>query len=215
MASLNAGGALSGVGSGASLGATIGSVVPGVGTGIGALVGGLGGGIAGLFGKKKKKKTLSRFDKNQQKLNEAQFESLFGGSGPLSDLYNYDPNQANEVFNKTIADPAYRGFQENVIPGITGQFRGNNLMQSSYAGDALSKAGRDVQERLDAERARYLYGEQTNARDAKRRALEDFQNRTTFDWDKTGKRGFSDVLGSMDDKTLQGLLQFAKQLGGV
>lgn len=215
MASLNAGGALEGVGSGASLGATLGSVVPGIGTGVGALIGGVGGGLVGLFGKKKKKKTLSRLDKNQQKLNQAQFDSLFGSSGPLADLYNYDPNQANEVFEKTIANPAYRNFEENVIPGITGQFRGNNLMQSSYAGDALSKAGRDVQESLDARRAQYLYNEQTGAREAKRRALEDFQNRTTFDWDKTGQRGFSDIAGSLDPKTLEGLMQLVKQFGGM
>lgn len=193
--------------SGASTGASIGGPW-------GAAIGGAVGGVAGLFGgpKKKKRKKLSTLDKRQQQLNDQQHDSILG-KGPLADLYNYDPEQANAVFDKTRANPAYRGFKENIIPSITGQFRSQGLMQSSYAGDALSKAGRDVQESLDAQRAQYLYGEQENARSAKRNAVENLQNRQTFAYDTaapSGGGGFdiSKVLGSITPEMISGVNNF-------
>lgn len=217
MARANYGGALSGAASGASTGATIGSIIPGVGTAVGGAVGGLFGGIAGLFGKKKKKKkTLSTLDKRQQQLNEQQHQSILG-KGPLADLYNYDPKAANEVFEKTIANPAYRQFKEELAPQITGQFRSQGLQSSSYAGDALAKAGRDIQEKLDAERSKYLYGEQEGAKSAKRQAIENLQNRTTFDYQPNRQQSSSggididsilksfgpDAIGQLKDAVLK------------
>jgi hypothetical protein len=172
---------------GASTGASIGSVIPGVGTAIGAGVGGLIGGVAGLFGgNKKKKKKVSSLDKKQQALNDKQHQAILG-KGPLADLYNYDPEAANKVFDQNIANPAYRKFQEDVIPGITGQFRSQGLMNSSYAGDAISKLARDIQENLNSQRTQYLYGEQQDARTAKRNAVEGLQNRQTFAYDKAAQ----------------------------
>lgn len=169
--------------SGATAGASIGSVVPVIGTGIGAAAGGLFGGIAGLFGnKKKKKKKISTFDENQKRLNDQQHQSILG-QGPLADLYNYDPEAANAVFDKNVANPAYRKFKEDLAPKITGQFRNQGLQNSSYVGDALSKTAREVQENLDAQRTSYLYGEQKDARDSKRQAVENLQNRQTFAYD--------------------------------
>lgn len=191
---------------GASTGATIGSVIPGVGTAIGAGVGGLIGGVAGLFGGgKKKKKKVSAFDKRQQKLNEQQHQAVLG-EGPLADLYNYDPEAANKVFDQNIANPAYRKFQEDVVPGITGQFRSNGLMNSSYAGDAISKLARDVQESLNSQRTQYLYGEQKDAQTAKRNAVDSLQNRQTFAYDKNpgGGGGFdiNKVLNSISPEMI-------------
>lgn len=178
---------------GASTGATIGSVIPGVGTAIGAGVGGLIGGVAGLFGGgKKKKKKVSAFDKRQKALNEKQHQAVLG-EGPLADLYNYDPEAANKVFDQNIANPAYRKFQEDVVPGITGQFRSNGLMNSSYAGDAIAKLARDVQENLNSQRTQYLYGEQKDAQNAKRQAVDSLQNRQTFAYDKNSSGGGFDI----------------------
>lgn len=179
--------------SGASTGATIGSVIPGVGTAIGAGVGGLIGGVAGLFGGgKKKKKKVSSFDKRQKKLNEYEHQAILG-EGPLADLYNYDPEAANQVFDKNIANKAYRDLNERAIPGITGQFRSQGLMNSSYAGDALAKLTRDVQENLDAQRTQYLYGEQQDARNAKRNAINSVQGRSTFAYDKAASNSGFDI----------------------
>lgn len=191
---------------GASTGATIGSVVPGLGTAVGAGIGGLVGGIAGLFGnKKRKKKRISTLDKRQERLNAQQHEALLG-EGPLADLYNYDPEAANAVFDQNIANPAYRKFKEDLAPNITGQFRSQGLMNSSYAGDALAKVARDIQESLDAQRSQYLYGEQKGSREARRNAVENLQNRQTFAVDTAAQnnKGFdiNRILSSVSPEML-------------
>lgn len=175
--------------SGASTGATIGSVIPGVGTAIGAGIGGLFGGVAGLFGsKKKKKKKVSSLDKRQQQLNKQQHDSILG-KGPLADLYNYDPEAANAVFDQNQARVAYRDLNEKAIPSLTGSFRKEGLMNSSYAGDAIGRLTRDVQETLMGERSKFLYDEQKDARTARRGAVENLQNRQTFAYDKNASGG--------------------------
>ena len=93
---------------------------------IGGVAGGLLGGIAGLFGGgRKKRKKLSTMDKRQQQLNEQQYQGLTG-QGPLADMYNYNPEGANDVFNKTIANPAYKKFQEEL--GISEVFVLANIL---------------------------------------------------------------------------------------
>lgn len=177
MAKANWGGGLGGAASGASAGFSVGGPV-------GAAVGGTLGLFGGLFGgkkKKKKPKKLSTFDVEQKRLNQLQHQSILG-EGPLADLYNYNPQQANAVFDRTIGNPAYRSFREEIAPQITGQFRSGGLQNSSYAADALARRGRDVQENLDAQRMKYLYGLESEARGAKRQAVENLQNRTTFDY---------------------------------
>lgn len=180
----------------------------------GAVIGAITGGAAGLFGggKKKKKKRLSTLDERQQRLNEQQHDSILG-QGPLADLYNYDPQAANRVFDLETANPAYRNFKENLVPSVTGAFRKQGLMNSSYAGDALSKLARDVQEGLDAQRAKFLYAEQGDARTAKRNAIENLQNRQTFGYEQNapeGQGGFdiSKILGNISPdqiKVAQGM----------
>lgn len=167
--------------SGAVQGAQMGGSVGGP---PGAVVGSILGAAKGFFGaKKKKKKKYSTLDKRQQKLNEEQYAAL-KGEGPLADLYNYDPEAANKVFDQNIARYAYRDLNEKGIPGVTGQFRSQGLMQSSYAGDAISKLVRDVQESLDATRSQYLYDAEQANKDAKRNAVENLQNRQTFAYQK-------------------------------
>ena len=201
MASLNLGGSVSGAASGAATGGSIGGLP-------GAVVGGIFGAATGLFGKKKKKRKISTFDKKQQQINDLQGQGLLG-QGPLADLYNYNPQEANAVFDKTIANPAYRGFQENIVPTITGQFRSEGLQNSSYAGDALSKAGRDVQEMLDARRAEYLYGEQNNARTARRQGIENYQNRSTQAWDANNpSMDITDIINSIPKEAIAGVRDY-------
>lgn len=180
------------------------SVGFGIGGPIGGVAGGLIGGISSLFGnKKKKKKTISAFDPRQQQLNQYQFDSILG-KGPLADLYNYDPEAANKVFDLNVARPAYRDLQEKAIPSVTGQFRSHGLMQSSYAGDAVGRLVRDTQENLDAKRAEYQYGEQRGARDAKRNAVENYQNRNTFAYE-SGEKPFDigAIINSLSPSNIQ------------
>jgi hypothetical protein len=196
---------------GAISGATTGGSIGGP---IGATAGGLVGGIAGLFGGgRKKKKKVSTLDKRQQQLNEQQHKSILG-EGPLADLYNYNPEEANKVFDQNVANPAYRKFEEELAPKVTGQFRKNGLMNSSYAGDALSRLARDVQENLNSERSKYLYGEQNNAREAKRTGIENLQNRQTFAYDKSAPSGGFDIdsiLKSLPTEAVTGLKDYFKK----
>lgn len=174
---------------GAIGGASAGSAFGPIGAGVGAVV----GGVAGLFGgKKKRRRRVSSLDKRQQALNEEQYAAIHG-EGPLADLYDYDPEAANRVFDENIANPAYRKFQEDVIPGITGQFRSNGLQNSSYVGDAITKLARDVQENLNAKRSQYLYDEQSDSRNARRNAVENYQNRQNFAYDRSNRGGGFDI----------------------
>jgi len=202
-------------------GAVTGSMFGPVGTAVGGVV----GFTAGLFGSKKKKKKkakpVSTLDPMQQKLNEQQHQSILG-EGPLADLYNYNPEQANSVFDKTIANPAYRGFKEKLAPSITGQFRSQGLQNSSYVGEALSNAGRDVQESLDAQRSQYLYGKEQEAQSSKRSAVENLQNRQTFAYNKPSpaKPGINidNILSSISPENIKGAMElfdnFSSPLSG-
>lgn len=174
-----------GAASGAVTGASIGSVIPGVGTGIGAAVGGLIGGVNGLFGgkKKKKPKRTSTLDPQQQALYNDYIASI-RGEGPMKDLYNFDAQGYNNVFDQTVAKPAYRNFNENIVPGITGQYRSNNLMNSSYSADALGRAGRDVQENLDSQRSANIFSGQQQANQNKQNAIGGLLGTQTFAYNK-------------------------------
>lgn len=176
---LNTVGGLSGAASGAALGSAI---LPGVGTAIGAV----GGGLLGLFsGKKKKKKAkkVSTLDPSQQRLYQAKIDAL-NGKGPFGDLYKFDQDAARKNFEQTYAKPAYQNFQEGIVPGITGSFRGQNLQNSSYLGGALSKAGTDVQRGLDAQLANLLYQGQQSSMDRRSQGLNDLLNMQTFAYDR-------------------------------
>ncbi len=190
-----------GAASGAISGASIGSIIPGVGTAIGAGVGGIIGGISGLFGGKKKKKPKKRstLDPQQQSLYNDYIASI-RGEGPMKDMYNFDAEGYNDVFDKTIGRQANRNFQENVIPGITGQFRSNNLMNSSYAGESLARAGRDVQENLDALRSQNVFAGQQQANQNKQNAINSVLGTQTFAYDKPGAQSpgvIDQILGSV------------------
>lgn len=180
------GGGAGGAASGAITGASIGSIIPGVGTAIGGAVGGLVGGISSLFGKKKKKpKKIGTLDPQQQALYNDYIASI-RGEGPMAGMYNFDSEGYNNTFDQTVAKPAYRNFQENVIPGITGQFRNNNIMNSSYAGESLSRAGRDVQENLDGLRSQNIFQGQQQAQQNKQNAINNVLGSQTFAYNKPG-----------------------------
>lgn len=154
----------------------------------GAFIGGAVGAVKGFFGgRKRKAKKRSTMDKKQQQLNDQQYEAI-NGRGPDADLYNYDPQKANDVFDKNVANRAYKKFEEDLAPRITGNFRSEGLGKSSYVGDALTKLASDIQEDLNGKRTQTLYDLENNTKNAKRKAYEDYQNRTTFDYDKEPQR---------------------------
>src|SRR3569623_1485808 len=198
---------------GAVTGAATGSAFGPIGTAAGAVI----GGTLGLFGSKKKKRKPKRFstlDPQQQALYDDYVKTI-RGEGPFSDIYNFDSEGANKVFDQTVGRPAYRNFQENVIPGITGQYRSNNLMNSSYSGEALSRAGRDVQENLDAERARYQFEGQQNAKNAKQNAINNILGTQTFAYDKpqANSGGIDAILSKIAPEAGEWFADYLKKLG--
>lgn len=204
----NWGAGATGAASGAAAGASLGPW--------GAAAGGVIGGAVGLFGSKKKRKKRSTMDKNQQRLNKEQYDALHG-EGPLADLYNYDPEKANAVFDQNYANPAYRKFKEDLAPGITGQFRSNGLQNSSYAGDALSKVARDIQENLNAKRSEYLYGKEQEVNNRKSNAVENYQNRTNFDYDTAPSNKFNidNVLSTITPEMIDQAKNYFNKPAGV
>ncbi len=183
MAKYSAGSAVSGAASGAAAGAPFGPW--------GSAIGGVIGGAVGLFGSKKKKKKkpkiVDTMDPQQKELYADYIKSI-RGEGPFSNLYNFDAEGANNNFDQNVSRPANRNFQENIIPGITGQFRGNNLQNSSYAGQALSRAGRDVQESLDAQRSNYIYNGQKQANQNRINGIQNALNTQTFAYQQPGEK---------------------------
>lgn len=171
------------IASGAASGAMAGSAAGPWGTAGGALL----GGVSGLFGsknkKKKKPKMRSRLDPQQQSLYDDYVRSI-RGEGPMSNMYNFDSEGYNDTFDQTVGRPAYRNFQENIIPGITGQFRQGNTMNSSYAGEALSRAGRSVQENLDSQRSANIFQGQQQSNMNKQNAMQNILGKQTFDLER-------------------------------
>lgn len=186
------GSSLGGAVSGAATGASVGSFVPGIGTAIGAGVGGL----IGLFAGRNKRKKLSTFDKNQKNVWN-QYNQGVQGQGPMAGLFNFDANAARANFDQTYAQPAYKKFQEEVIPGITGQFRGGNLQNSSYLGGALAKAGTDVQTNLNANLSNMLYQGQQSSIDRRLQALNQILGTQTQAYEQPQASPFQAAVGGL------------------
>jgi hypothetical protein len=202
--------------SGAAGGAATGSMFGPIGTAAGGVIGGL----VGLFGgkkKKKKPKQLSTLDPQQQALYKDHMAGL-NGQGQFADLYKYDAEGANSNFDQNVSRPAYRNFQENIIPGITGQFRSQNLMNSSYTGEALGRAGRNVQENLDAQRSNMIFNGQQQANQNKINGITSALDRQTMAYSKPGPQNPStldQILGSLGESSGQYLADyFSKGSGG-
>ena len=201
--------------SGAASGAMAGSSFGPIGTGIGAIAGGLFGGFGG-GGKPGKPKKISAFDKRQKSLYKDYMRSLYGKGrlGNIFDAGEFDADAANRNFDSMFARPAYQTFEQKVIPAITGQYRGQNLMNSTYSGEALANAGRDVQQNLDALRSDMVYRGSQAAIDrkmqmnmAKLGMMENALNRSTFAYEKPDGTGNSvdQILNSLGPAASQWL----------
>lgn len=190
-----------GAGTGAIYGAQLGSVVPGIGTAIGAGAGALLGGLGGFFGGEKNKKpmsSISTFDPQQKQLYDQQMTALQGGGGPLADIYGqYNPELMKNYYQQAYAQPQYQEFQRNIVPTITGQFRGQNLQNSSYLGGALSRAGTDVQNNLNANMAQMLYQGQQSQLDRRSGALDRILNLQTQVHERPQPSIFDNLLNSL------------------
>lgn len=143
-------------------------------------IGALLGGFAGSGGSYKK---VSRFDKDQRDLFSLLKEAIQGGGGPFGDLVSpFDEEAAGERFEQGVARPALDQFREQIIPQITGQFRGQNLGESSYLGQGLSREGSRLESDLAAAKANQLFQGREAGLERRLKALQNYLGTQTFDY---------------------------------
>lgn len=152
-----------------------------------------GAGVYNALSKKKKPKRRSTLDRNQQKLWDTYNQGVMG-EGPLADMYNFNPQKASQNFQMNVANPAYQNFQEQIMPQITGSFRGRGLGNSSYAAQALGSAGRNVQNDLNAKMYDYLYNQEQSMADRKQNAMNNILGTQTFAYEKPQQSWFDSAL---------------------
>lgn len=189
---LNTASALGGAGTGALYGHQMAGLP-------GAAIGGIGGGLMGLFsGGDKKKKRTSSLDPKQEELYGQWIQALMGQGGPLADVFSqFNPQQLQELFQQTVANPSYQNFNENVIPSITGQFRGQNLQNSSYMGGALAKEGGRLQQNLDNQLAQLMYQGGRDQSTTRNNAIQNILGMSTFAYDKPQPTAIESLLGGL------------------
>lgn len=191
MGKFDFGGAVGGAGSGAAIGAPFGA--PGVAAGT------VIGGLFGAFGRKKRKpKKISTLDDTQQGIYNDYAKGL-NGQGKFADMFNFDEGAARDNWQQSYADPAYQNFNENVIPGITSQFRGAGLANSSYLGGALSKAGTDVQRNLDAHLSNMLYQGKNDSVNRRIDGINKLLNMQTFAYQQPQASAGDQAFGALLD----------------
>lgn len=194
MGKLDLGGAAAGAASGGATGFSIGGPV-------GGAIGGVAGGLLGLFGGgRKRPKKISTLDKNQKALYGEYSKGLNGQGGKFGNLFNFDSQGATENWKQNYADPAYQNYNENIVPKITGQFRGGNLQNSSYLAGALGKAGSDVQKNLNAHMSNMLYNGQQDALQRRVQGIDKLLNMQTFAYQQpqqsASQQGFGALLSA-------------------
>lgn len=157
----------------------------------------------GFFDFLKPKKT-STLNPEQEQMYQQMFQALQGGGGPLGDIYGFDPQQTTDLFQQSVANPAYQNFREQTVPGITGQFRGQNLQNSSYLGGALGKAGSDMQSGLDAQLSNMIYNAQQQAMSRKQQGVSDLMNTQTFAYQQSPWMSLLNQMAGGSGKALGG-----------
>lgn len=112
-----------------------------------------------FFGEKDKAKRFKNLTPEQQQTLSDVMTSLTGEEGPYSDVYGkFDPEQAGDVFQQSVADPAYRNFEQKTIPGIMQSFADQGPSSGLY--QTLATSGRDLNENLAGQRSKYIYDAQ-------------------------------------------------------
>lgn len=100
-----------------------------------------------LFGKKGKVKKAETLTPEQQNLLNLISEGLTKGSGPFSEMFGeFNP----EDFQKGVADPMMKNFQENILPQLQEKFIAGNQVMGSGMRHGQLKAATDLQSNLAA-----------------------------------------------------------------
>lgn len=98
-----------------------------------------------FFGGKDKIKKASLNTPIQDQLMDLIKQGLTSGEGALGDLFG-DFNE--ESFQKGVAQPNIKNFEENILPMLQEKFISNNQVLGTGFGRAKLKAGTDLQSKL-------------------------------------------------------------------
>lgn len=101
--------------------------------------GSIGGGILGSQNPKE-----TKLQRKQRKTIDEILASI-KGDGPFQDLFNLD----EEAFQRSIVDPALRTFELQTAPQIQQKYIQAGLQRGTGLGDALNRAGVDLQSNID------------------------------------------------------------------
>lgn len=197
----------SGMASGAGTGAVYGGMYGGpVGSAIGAGI----GGVLSLFRGRRRPKKKSTLDPEQQRLRQQMLEALESGTGPLADIYSFNPEELQNLWQKGLVDPSMANWNEEVVPGITGSFRGQNLQNSSYLGSSLSKSGQRLQSDLDAKLAAMLYEGKQSAMNRRGNAYSNLMNQKTFEYQEPQQNEIDALLSGLSSGAGDIIAEMAK-----
>jgi hypothetical protein len=109
-----------------------------------------------LLGSEDKARKFDKYTPEQKQLFSQLFQALGMDEGPLSDIFGeFDPQATQDFFQKSVADPSMRNFQQQVIPGIQQSFADQGPSSGLY--NSLATAGRDLSENLSSTLAQYMY----------------------------------------------------------
>ena len=120
--------------------------------------GALGGAAFNRLNKTRKPKKVSLLDDRQENILEL-LNQAAQGQGPFAGLTQTDPEQTAGFFNEAVAQPLINQFNEEILPGITGQFRGKGLGQSTFAGQAAARAGEGLERTLASQLANQQFAQ--------------------------------------------------------
>lgn len=126
-----------------------------------AAAGSIGGGLLGSKGPKE-----TAIEKQQRKAIDAILEGL-QGSGPYASFFQAD----QDAFQKSIVDPARGRFEREIVPGITRAFAAQGVERGSGIENYLTRAGVDLNDRINAQYLDFTQGAQNRGLTALMNAL--------------------------------------------
>lgn len=120
----------------------IATAVSGVASGTGAYL--------GSKGKGDQAKQFQQYTPEQMQHLQQLSQGLNNQGGPYQDLFSqFDPQQTADVFQRGVANPAMRNFNQRVVPGIMERFADQGQNSGLY--NSLGQAGREFQSDLDSQ----------------------------------------------------------------
>lgn len=168
-----------------------------------------------IFGKPDKLKQFNRFTPEQTQMFQQLFQSLTGGGGQFGDIFGqFNPGQTADVFQKGVADPAMRNFNQKTIPSIMQAFGDQGA--SSGLSNNLATAGRDLNENLSSQLAQFMYQAQLQNQQNRMGGLNSFLGSQTFQpYTQQGNSGFlNQFLGNFAQGAGKGGVDVLSQLFG-